>query len=321
MTQLRYLFAATSIWFFVLYNIERISAPINIDSFVYLLIGIAGVVVILVPRLYKISMYWLLGSALLLYVGIKLYLGHPLGGTHLTLTVTEICAIGVMIFLAMQIGQRLEEMRTLVTNLTIGANNIAEPFTVGQGYIYREIRRARRHQRPATLLSIAVTKDANSAVLQRFEQDVPLRHFIQDIQRELVEKYVLARVADLLVDQLEDSAVITRRNDHFVTLLPEIDRDEVLALIDKLQKAVDKELGLHFKIGASTFPDEALTFESLLEQAEAKMFGGDATEGATANNTQKASTVGVANEFPTGATAAITSGPAEYRVDKVVSVS
>lgn len=284
MTQLRYLFIAATVWFFCLYNIERLEKPINIASFVYVYVAICAVLVLIVPRLNKISFHWLFGITLLPFIALKYQFGYEILG-QLPITVTEICAIGVTLFLASQIGQRLEELRMVLTNLTVGQTATAtQPFEVGQGHIYREIRRARRHQRPVTLLSIAIADDVTGVSTERFNQDVPLQRFIKDIQNDLVAKYMQARVADLLIAQLDDSAVITQRDDHFVTLLPEINREDVTEIVDKLQATVAEKLGLQVKIGVSTFPDEAVTFETLLERAEGKMTGANVTHTPVTNS-------------------------------------
>ncbi|MCA9963675.1 MAG: diguanylate cyclase, partial [Anaerolineales bacterium] len=94
---------------------------------------------------------------------------------------------------------------------------------------------------------------------------------IEEAQREILDAYVSARIANLLVEQLKDYDVITQRDRHFIVLLPETDNDKVSEIVDRLKRTAREQLGLEFKIGLSTFPDEAVTFERLLEQAEAKM--------------------------------------------------
>ena len=89
--------------------------------------------------------------------------------------------------------------------------------------------------------------------------------------RETLEKYVSARLAEFLVGELGDLAIITKRNGHFVTLLPETNRANLSDVLRKLQLSAKEKLGLQLKIGVSTFPDEAVTFERMLEDAESEM--------------------------------------------------
>ena len=65
--------------------------------------------------------------------------------------------------------------------------------------------------------------------------------------------------------------IVTQRNDHFVILLPETPRDEVEKIVKKLGLVSEEKLGVKLKIGLSTFPDEEITFETLLQRAEAEM--------------------------------------------------
>lgn len=263
MKHLRYWVAAICVWFFFLYNVERLGHPINIASFVYPFTLICAVAIILLPRLHHIPVYWLFLPTLPVFFLLKVGLGYQIGGRNLPITVTEICAIALSVILSSQIAWRLESLREAVSMLTTAhLEKGTYPFSVGQGRIYREIRRARRYQRPASLLAISATCESMEASVNRF---------IQEAQREIIQKYIAARVAHLLVEELQDSDVITQLNDHFVTLLPETGRETVAEVVKRLETAAQEKLGLKFQIGVSTFPDEAVTFESLLEQAETKM--------------------------------------------------
>ncbi|MEZ4663908.1 MAG: hypothetical protein R2911_40765 [Caldilineaceae bacterium] len=102
-------------------------------------------------------------------------------------------------------------------------------------------------------------------------QDSYLRRFLEEIQRETLKKHITTRLANLLVSVLGDTAVVTKRDGHFVTLLPEASREQLDEITQKLQKAAQDSLGLNLRIGVSTFPDEAVTFESMLEHAESDM--------------------------------------------------
>lgn len=250
-------------WLFLLYNIERLSKPINIASFLYVFVIVCANLIILVRSLRRMQLYKAFLLTLPPYFFLKVYFGYELAGTHLPITVTEICAIGITIFLTQRVSWHLEEFRDAITRLTIGRlDEGTHTFEEGQGHIYREIRRARLYKRPAALLSIAVDNG---------QDDVELNHFIKEAQNEIIRQYVAARTANLLVQELKDSDVITKRNDHFIVLLPESDREVAAEIIERLAVGIEKGLGLSCKIGLSTFPDEAVTFESLLEQAELAM--------------------------------------------------
>lgn len=250
-------------WLFFLYNIERLSEPINLASFLYVFVIVCANLIILVRALRRTPFYKSFLLALPPFFFLKVYFGYEIGGTNLPITVTEICAIGITMFLTQRVTWHLEEFRDAISQLTIGRlEEGTHTFEEGQGHIYREVRRARLYKRPAALLAISV--DVGTT-------DVEISRFIKEAQHEIIQRYVAARTAELLVEELKDSDVITKRNDHFIVLLPESDREVAAKIVDRLTAGIEKKLGLACKIGFSTFPDEAVTFESLLLQAESTM--------------------------------------------------
>lgn len=271
MTQLRYLIIAMCTWLFLLYNIERLAAPINIASFVYVFVIGCALLLLISPQLSKLSLHWIFAIILPPYFLLKQLFDLEIGGGNLPLTVTELSAVALATVLARRISLQLDEWRKVITSLTIGQfKDDLQPFDTGQAQIYREIRRARRHHRAAALLAVSAPEMSAESTQERL-QETPLYRFIEEIQRETLEKYVSARLADLLVNELGDLAIVTHRNNHFITLLPETDRAELDEVIRKLELAAKEKLGIQLKVGVSTFPDEAVTFETMLEHAELEM--------------------------------------------------
>lgn len=263
MIRSQYWLLALVSWLFFLYNIERLSKPINLASFLYVFVIVCANLVILVRGLRRTPFYKSFLLALPPFFLLKVYFGYEIAGTNLPITVTEICAIGITIFLTQRVTWHLEEFRDAIGRLTIGRREEGtHSFEEGQGQLYREVRRARLYKRPAALLALAVDLDTT---------DMAINRFIKEAQHEIIRRYVAARTAELLVGELQDCDVITKRNDHFVILLPESDRESAAAIIERLKAGVEESLGLSCKIGLSTFPDEAVTFESMLLQAESAM--------------------------------------------------
>jgi GGDEF domain-containing protein len=75
----------------------------------------------------------------------------------------------------------------------------------------------------------------------------------------------------MLITELQDSDVVTMRDDHFVILLPEIEKEAASKVAEKLIKVARDDLSLTLKMGMATFPDEEVTFEGLLARAEEQM--------------------------------------------------
>jgi hypothetical protein len=263
MRRLRIWFVAICTWFFLLYNVERLGEPINLATFVYVFAFLAAVLIIMFPRLQKISFAWLFLGSIIPYLFLKIELGYSLRMSLLPIIVTEICAIGLSMVLAANLGRNLEGIKKTLADLTIGhMGEGATPFETGQSRIYREIRRARLFERPATLLAISASEES---------VEMSMDFYIQEAQREIIKQYIAARISELLVEELQDCDIVAQRNRHFITLLPETTRESAYEIIGRIKEKAAENLKLNLKVGWATFPDEAVTFESLLAIAEEQM--------------------------------------------------
>ena len=263
MRRLRFWLVGFCTWFFIFYNLERLGDPLNLASFVYVFAFVLAVLILLVPALQRISFVWLIVASLLPYFFLKSQFGYSLAASNIPIIVTEICAIGITIFLAAQLGRYLEGIKGVLVSLTIGRlGQDAVPFDSGQARIYREIRRARMYERPATLLAISATEES---------VEHSIDYFIQEAQREIINQYIAACISELLVGELQDCDIIAKRDNHFIALLPEMTQEKVSAIISRIKEHAGEKLSLNLNIGWATFPDEAVTFESLLTIAENQM--------------------------------------------------
>ena len=259
MRRLHFWFAIAIVWLFLLYNVERLQEPMHIASFVYPFTAASALWVLVMP-LPRLPVFWWMVLPLPAYLALKAGLGYPLAGGELPLTVTEICAIELTILIARRLALGLADFREAASRMLVGSNDgVAVPFESGQTAIYRELRRARRYQRPLSLLSIAVGDSTPQTSRDRL---------LEELRRENLERYALGQLGRLLAERTKDSDVITRRDDHFVALLPETRREAAEEIARRLAAEAAERLGLTLHVGLSSFPDEEVTFERLLERAE-----------------------------------------------------
>lgn len=262
MYKLRFWLSLLIIWLFFFYNIERINEPINIASFVYLLVPIAGSLMLLIPRLFKrvgIAGYFTI--VLLVYLGIKIALHYELVAQSLPITITEIFSIFVSLFLFRKVADLMWDFEDTIANITFQQIGLPPRVyeTAETEDLYREIKRCRRFRRPLTMV---VAK----AVFTPSEYK--LNQVMEELRETMVARYVQAGVAKLLSDELSDSDLMVVENESFTILLPETQEEEALRRIRWLQKQATAELDIELHIGVAGFPEKAVTLRGLIDAAE-----------------------------------------------------
>ena len=270
MKRMRLLVAILIVWLFLFYNIERLSRPINITKVAYISLPLVALSIILVSRLRKVPLWVILVVPVPLFLALKMWVGFPVWGLALPLTVTEICIIEVTAILTRWVSNGVAELEDVVARITIGfVERLPEPFSKGQAQMYREMSRARHYQRPLALMAVGVDEKSINVALDRL---------VREVQQAMMKQYVLSDVARTLCDELEEYNIIARSNDHFLALLPEMTSGELADLASRLRQIAAEEVGVALQIGTASYPEDALTFESLVEKAVRNMDGEQGTE-------------------------------------------
>lgn len=265
--RMRLLVAILIVWLFLFYNIERLSEPINITNVAYTFVPLMVILTILVPRLRRVPLWALLIVPIPVFLVAEAWIKSSIsiGSTSLPLTVTEVCAILVTTILARWVSNGVDEFESAVAHITIGqASRLPEPFSTGQAELYREVKRARHHQRPLALMAVGIEEKSIQVALDRM---------VQEVQQAMMKQYVLSDIARMLCDELEDYNIVAQRNDHFLVLLPEVSPEQLNVLVGRLRHAVSEQVGATLQIGTSSLPEDAVTFESLVEKAVEEMNG------------------------------------------------
>ena len=116
----------------------------------------------------------------------------------------------------------------------------------------------------ATLMAVGVEENSIQVALDRM---------VQEVQRAMMKRYVLSDVARTLCHRLEDYNVVAQTNDHFLILLPEVASEQLTDLVGRLRQVVSEQVGVTLQVGTASFPDDAVTFESLVDKAVEEMDG------------------------------------------------
>jgi len=218
---------------------------------------------LLVLLFQRISFWLVAGAPVLLNLTVKVWSGQFAAAEGMLIALVETLMITITAFLAVQVGQAILEFETSILNITIGhRDRIPETAVEGQAYLYREIRRARNHQRSLALLAIAPENHSIQMKLDRL---------VQAAQQSMIQQYTLSAVSRTLCEKLEDCDIIVQRNHHFLVLLPETSPEDLPRVIGRLREQVSQQVGVDLKIGMAILPNDGFTLEGLIELATAEM--------------------------------------------------
>jgi len=261
--RVRQWFIALTVWLVFLFNIERVIHPVDITKYTYVFVTFVAIIILLIPGSQRIPLWLLTGipSALLLLM--QIWVGDPVLGPELPVTVTEVSSIVLTALLARQMNRSLLEFEDAVSKIAI--NYIGSPvddFDEEQNVMYRELKRARLYERPLSLLMIKFTPDSLKLQLPRI---------IKAYKNSLINQMAIASAAKVLDRDLFDTDIIAQFEDTLVVVLPELATGDLEKVSRKIQDAVKRETGFDLNIGSANYPDDAATFERLLGFAKEQL--------------------------------------------------
>lgn len=255
---MRFWVAVMVVWMFLVYSIERGNDAVNITGAAYIFVPVVAVLMIAVPVMRKIPLWVLLAVQGVLFLSIKAW-AATVWGSALPLTVTELFIISVTASLARSVSKGVGEFEHALSRIALGpTDTLADSMANGQAEMYKELKRARNHQRPLGLMAIEVENASVEAALDRM---------VREAVQAMMKQYVLSDVARTLCEKLEDYDIIARHGEDFLILLPEVTPGQLFDLAGRLREVVYEETGVALKVGVASFPEDALTFDNLMEKA------------------------------------------------------
>jgi GGDEF domain-containing protein len=271
MNQIRWRLVSLLFWLTVFFNIERLDLDlgqidtINLPSSVYL-IGTVGAVLALMPMFQRRPMLLLIAGALACYVGSLLLTSEPvLGGVHTYLTLSAALMLVLTIYLAYSLGRSLSEFLSAVEEMTFSARGGQLHSGIeAQDLVQREMVFSRRSQRPLSLVLLQAEAESMNLMMHRL---------IQDIQRMMLQRYLLSTVSRVLSRHVRRTDLITEGPEpgQIVLLAPETTTQDAQALGDRLAQVTRDRLGVEASFSVVTFPEHALTYEELLNVAQSRL--------------------------------------------------
>ncbi len=125
-----------------------------------------------------------------------------------------------------------------------------------------ELTRSRRYHRPLSLVAIE----------SESEDEKTTREMLKSIQHDLLNRFTSARVGQIIDDRIRQTDLVLRdRRGRFIILCPETDLEDASLLAKRIAQAVKERTSLHVLWGVAAFPEEALTFDDLLQKARERL--------------------------------------------------
>ncbi len=280
MAHIRWRVIVLLFWLAIFFNVERLDLDlagfetINLPSSLYV-IGIAGAVAALTPVFQRRSVGLLLALMGLLYIAALALLGEPIfGGVHIYLTLTGVLMLACTILVAYNTGRCLSEFIEAVETLTF--SDKGSPLHgehEAHSLVGVEMIKSRRTQRPLSLVMIQADPSSVSTMLHRS---------IQNVQHMMIQRYLLTSIARVLSQHVRriDIIIEGQQDGKLVVVAPETTPEGAVILGDRLIQVAEERLGIRASYSIAAFPDQALTYEELLNIAEQGLSGsvGELTE-------------------------------------------
>lgn len=270
MQKLRLAIIGTLLHFTVFFNLERIDIggenALDIQTFVYIIAFIAAFSVMIFPNLWRPNVVF----GYILWLGIYLvikYWFNPneraiFGDINTYITITEIAMLTLTIMLTHNLAVHLYDAEeTIKRILMVGFSRRIKSLEEAKEEIDLELYRSRRNQQPLSVVVLEVAdEDANVILNQTVEEIIKStrKHYIYMSLARVVRRAL--RRTDMLLHQTSSGRLIL--------IGPETSAKDATHLIEKIKMVAKNELNISPNLGVATFPEDALTFNDLVDQAE-----------------------------------------------------
>jgi len=270
MRRLRWWVLALIVALAVFYNLERLSfgeeSLLNFEFFLYVLALVAVVSAITLRALRRLPGWGVALGWLVIYLIGALLLPDArrteVGPMYLYMLITESAALYILVWLACRVSSALEEFAAAVEQVTVpDAGRWVIQMQDAQEAIDTEINRSRRYERPLSVVCVRPDFDTIEFVLDRL---------VKEVQQSIAHHYAIVNLGRMLKISMRRTDLILledRVRGNFIVLCPETDRAGATLLMERVKAFAQEELGFTVDCGASLFPEDALTFREVVEQA------------------------------------------------------
>jgi hypothetical protein len=251
---------------FVLGQADYTGRPIiNFASYFYLAVMIAVPVTLFFPSISRVSSAVPLAICAGVYLILLQVINRNLSANagELPVIILEFVLLELGVWFAHQLALQIGHAESIMDALALSAfPNRAHDIEAESQRIKIELTRSRRYHRPLSLIVIE----------SESEDQKMTREMLKSVQQDLLNRFTSARVGQIIDDRIRQTDLVLR--DHrgrFVILCPETNLENTILLAKRIVQAVKERTNLNILWGVAAFPEEALTFDDLLQKATERL--------------------------------------------------
>lgn len=269
MTNLKRSFFGAAIYLaviFVLGQADNADQPIiNFANYFYVSILVAMPLTLFFPFLSRVSVFVSLGVWAGVYLILLQTLDRRLSANpnDFSVIVLELILLEAGVWFAHQLALQISHAESIMDALALRAfpNRVRDLDSENQR-IKIELTRSRRYHRPLSLLIIKADSGEEKITGQ----------MLKSVQYDLLNRFTSARVAQLIDDRIRQTDLALRDyRGNFIILCPETDPTNAAALAQRISQAIKEKTDQRVLWGVAAFPEEALTFDDLLQKARERL--------------------------------------------------
>jgi GGDEF domain-containing protein len=251
---------------FVLGQADYADRPlINFANYFYLAVLVAMPLTLFFPRISRISVYAPLLFWAVVYIVLLQLINRNYSANkgELPVIALEFMMLEIGVWFAHQLAVQISHAESIMDALALSAfPNRARDIESENQRIKIELTRSRRYHRP---LSIVIIQSES-------EDEKITREAFKNIQHDLMSRFTSARVGQIIDDRVRQTDLVLRDyKGRFIVLCPETDFDNASLLAKRIAQAIKERTSLRVLWGVAAFPEEALTFEDLLQKARERL--------------------------------------------------
>jgi GGDEF domain-containing protein len=269
MTNLKRSFFGAAVYLaviFVLGQADYADRPlINFANYFYLAVLVAMPLTLFFPKISRISVYVPLLFWAVVYIALLQLINRNYSANkgELAVIALEFMMLEVGVWFAHQLASQISHAESIMDALALSAfPNRARDIDSESQRIKIELTRSRRYHRPLSVVMIESESDDEKLIREAFK----------NIQHDLMSRFTSARVGQIIDDRVRQTDLVLRDyQGRFIVLCPETDLPNASLLATRISQAIKERTSLRVLWGVAAFPEEALTFEDLLQKARQRL--------------------------------------------------